>query len=310
MKPAFSIIFFTTASGAGYGMIFWLGVFAALGLLPGALWFGIVAIGLAVALVTAGLLASTVHLGHPERAWRALSQWRSSWLSREGVAAVLTYIPLGLFALSWMIDPRPDAKPAVAAAILAAATVTCTAMIYASLKPVRQWRHRLVPVFYLLAAAFSGALCLAAIIAFIDPATARILAILAVLCGFAAGAVKMLYWRDIDAAPATSTIESATGLGHLGKVRSFEAPHTEENYILKEMGFRIGRKHATKLRGYALLAAFALPLALLVAIIAGPLPASTLPVPAAIALVGILLERWLFFAEATHTAVLFYGRPN
>ena len=128
--------------------------------------------------------------------------------------------------------------------------------------------------------------------------------------GFAAGAVKMVYWRDIDAAPAISTIESATGLGHLGKVRSFEAPHTEENYILKEMGFRIGRKHATKLRGYALLAAFALPLALLVAIIAGPLPASTLPVPAAIALVGILLERWLFFAEATHTAVLFYGRPN
>ena len=54
---------------------------------------------IALVLITAGLLSSTAHLGRPERAWRAFSQWRTSWLSREGVAAVFTYVPAGLFAL-------------------------------------------------------------------------------------------------------------------------------------------------------------------------------------------------------------------
>ncbi|MCK5623016.1 MAG: dimethyl sulfoxide reductase anchor subunit, partial [Alphaproteobacteria bacterium] len=106
MHPAFSVIFFTTASGAGYGLLVWLGVFGALGLLPPDRWFGVTAFGLAFGLVTAGLLSSTFHLGHPERAWRALTQWKTSWLSREGVVAVLTYIPTGLYAIGWIFLER------------------------------------------------------------------------------------------------------------------------------------------------------------------------------------------------------------
>ena len=99
MHPAYSVILFTTASGAGYGLLFGLALFTLVGGLPEdpAFWLG--GAGLAFAMVTFGLLASTAHLGHPERAWRALSQWRSSWLSREGVAAVLSYPVAGLFAL-------------------------------------------------------------------------------------------------------------------------------------------------------------------------------------------------------------------
>src|SRR3546814_7492212 len=103
MHPAKSVILFTTASGAGYGLIAWLGVLAALCLLPAERWFGLVAFGLGLGLVVLGLLSSTLHLGRPERAWRAFSQWRSSWLSREGVAAVATFLPVGLFALCWVI---------------------------------------------------------------------------------------------------------------------------------------------------------------------------------------------------------------
>jgi DMSO reductase anchor subunit len=96
MHPALSVILFTTASGAGYGLLALLGVLAPLGLLPDAPGFGAIALGTALVLVSAGLLASTAHLGHPERAWRAFSQWRTSWLSREGVAALATYLPAGL----------------------------------------------------------------------------------------------------------------------------------------------------------------------------------------------------------------------
>jgi DMSO reductase anchor subunit len=308
MKPAASIVFFTTASGAGYGMLAWLGVLAAFGALPGAAMFGIIALLVAAALFTAGLLSSTVHLGHPERAWRALSQWRSSWLSREGVAALVTYIPAGLLGLLWLLDGRPSATLAIVSAAMAVVTVLCTAMIYASLKTVRQWHNRFVPVFYLLAALFSGALCLAAVAAFFDGTAAWRLALLGLLAGAAALAVKFAYWHFIDTSTSASTMASATGLGHLGKVRSFEAPHTEENYLLKEFAFRIARKHAAKLRVYALVGAFALPGILLLGVLISVLPPLALPVAAIFGMLGLFLERWLFFAEATHTVALYYGR--
>ena len=110
MHPALSVIVFTTASGAGYGLLALLRRAGAGRLAAGRdPWFGAAALGAALLLVTAGLLSSTAHLGHPERAWRALSQWRTSWLSREGVAALATYVPAGLFGLGWVL-PRPHRR--------------------------------------------------------------------------------------------------------------------------------------------------------------------------------------------------------
>jgi DMSO reductase anchor subunit len=103
VHPAPSIVAFTTASGAGYGLLFLLGVTAPAGLIPPTRALGLAGLGLALGLITLGLCASLLHLGHPERAWRAVSQWRSSWLSREGAVALLTYPAAG--------SPRPACSP-------------------------------------------------------------------------------------------------------------------------------------------------------------------------------------------------------
>ena len=125
-----------------------------------------------------------------------------------------------------------------------------------------------------------------------------------------AAALKLGYWRFIDSSASASTAGSATGLGELGTVRLFEAPHTSENYLLEEMGFEIGRKHAAKLRRIALLVAFALPFLLaLVPLLAAGWPAAIAAIlAAALATLGVLIERWLFFAEAKHAVTLYYGR--
>src|SRR5271154_7205492 len=102
MHPAFSIIFFTSASGAGYGLLALLGILAPLGILPPDPILGFVAMAAALGAISAGLVSSAAHLGHPERALRAFSQWRSSWLSREGVASIITYVPAGLFGIGWV----------------------------------------------------------------------------------------------------------------------------------------------------------------------------------------------------------------
>ena len=308
MNPAFSVIFFTTASGAGYGLIALFGIGAMLGLLPDDRWFGGISLGVALALVSAGLLSSTFHLGHPERAWRAFSQWRTSWLSREGVLAVLTFVPAGLLWLVWVLC-GPGIWTMILgpiAAALALATVWATAMIYASLKAIDAWHTPLTPASYLLFAATGGTLAAAFFAATGSGAWVPI-AIAGLLLLAAAWMVK-LAWRNRLQRRPRSTPETATGLGAIGKVRLFEPPHINDNYLTSEMGFRIARKHASKLFRIAFAAGLVAPLIL--ALVALFLPAGGAAVLLALAVLafgaGVLVERWLFFAEARHAVMNYY----
>ena len=125
--------------------------------------WALVGFGLAFGLITVGLLSSTAHLGRPERAWRAFSQWRSSWLSREGVMAVATYVPAGLLALGWVLLERADGifvALALLAAICAGVTLYTTGMIYASLRTIRQWYQPLTAPIYIALGFASGAVLL------------------------------------------------------------------------------------------------------------------------------------------------------
>jgi sulfite dehydrogenase (quinone) subunit SoeC len=308
MHPALSIIVFTVSSGAGYGLMALTGLLAAAGLLPEGSWLGFTALSLSLAAVGTGLASSTGHLGHPERAWRALSQWRSSWLSREGVAALASLAPAGLLWLAFLLGRRANAVVAplgFISAVLAAVTVWCTAMIYRSLTPIRQWNNRLVLPNYLALALMTGALWLAALSALFGGGVLPTVLALVAIAG--AAALKRAYWSAIDRAPHALTAADATGLRG-GTVRLFEAPHSQDNYLLKEMGFRIARKHAAKLRHIALALGFALPFLLTAAaLLWSGIAAPALLLAAISGTAGVLVERWLFFAEAKHTVTLYYG---
>lgn len=287
MHPARSVIVFTVLSGLGFGLLFFLnlGVVRPFGL--GA----ILAFGVGYLLAVVGLVASTFHLGRPDRALLAFTQWRTSWLSREGwasCAALLATAPVALAALG---GTAPGALGPVAAA-LCLGTVLCTSMIYAQLATVPRWNHWSVPVIFLLFALTGGA-------------------ILAPLPGLAVGlSLALPAWlgyafRDGDGrfAARGSTLATATGLGGIGRARVFEQPHTGGNYLTREMIHVVGRRHARKLRAIAVAAVF--------------LPAPILAVSQGVAaialalgchLLGALVARWLFFAEAEHVVGLYYGK--
>jgi DMSO reductase anchor subunit len=310
MHPALSVILFTTFSGAGYGVLMLLGFHVAVA--PGTMRIPVAtaALLLALVMVAGGLLASFWHLGHPERAWRAFSQWRSSWLSREAVASAVSFVPA--LALAWLLWRGSDAgtqrAAAVATLVSALVTLYCTAWIYRSLKAIPAWHNNYVVPGYLLLALATGALWLW-LVGSLGGSTmpARALALTAALVA-AAGLHKTLYWRALPHMAFPATRESALGIAGLGHARPFEAPHTEDNYLTREMGFRVARKHAARLRMLAGLLWAGVLLALAMAWRwpdAGALWASLAVLAASAA---VFIERWLFFAEARHVVTLYYER--
>lgn len=289
MHPAASVILFSSASGLGFGFLAWLG----LGF-PGVNgWGAFWAFALAYVLAVGGLISSTFHLGNPQRALKAFTQWRTSWLSREGWLAVVALLLLAVFGAGLVFLSERWSLVGWIGAALAIATVFATSMIYAQLKTVPRWNHFTTPLLFLLLSIGGGA-----VLAGLTTAAILLLA--------AAGLMQIYAWSDGDGRFRNRghSMESATGLGGLGTVRQLEAPHTGSNYLMKEMVHKIARKHALKLRliGWAL--AFLLPL---LALLVLPIVPFTQVVIAAVHLVGVLVLRWLFFAEAEHVVGLYYG---
>lgn len=290
MHPAPSIILFTTLSGLGFGMLVYLGLDPQ-ETLKGWTAFGyfLFAFGLSVG----GLLASTFHLGHPERAWKAFTQWRSSWLSREAWCAVAALLVMGLYAVGlvfWDLNVR---GLGILGGFLSIATVFATSMIYTQMRTVPRWNHWTTPTLFLAYALAGGALL-----------TGRIEVARIVLPALLLLQLFVWHMQEQREREDASDIGSATGLGTRGGVRAFEAPHTGENYLTKEMMFRIGRKHSTKLKGIAILLGMLLPTLVLLL----PVHIAFTVVAVLLHLCGVLVQRWLFFAEARHVVGLYYGR--
>ena len=285
MHPARSLIVFTILSGCGLGAL----AFLAVGLpsLTGAAAF--IGYGTGLALTVTGLLSSLFHLGHPERALKAFSQWRSSWLSREACLAVATLAGMTVHGAAAAFWGERWTGLGLAAAALAVCTVFATSMIYASLASVPRWNHWTTPALFVVYALSGGAM--------IANHTVGALVFLA-----AAGILQPLAWRRGDRALADSgsSIATATGLGSRGSVRAFSHPHTGPNYLTREMMFVVARRRVKALRLTAGAAGIVLPAA---ALFAGQAWLAVV-----FHMVGLIAQRWLFFAEAEHVVGLYYGR--
>jgi len=297
MHPAPSVILFSTLSGMGFGLLAFLG----LGL-PAPTGFGaFIWFTIAYLLAVGGLIASTFHLGHPERAMKAFKQWRSSWLSREGICAVAALLVMAVFGAGLVfLETRLTLLGYIGAA-LSIGTVFTTAMIYTQIKTVPRWHNLTTPAMFLSLCVAGGAL-LAGQVSLAIP-----LLILAALA-------QLAHWIVGDKALANSgtDIGTATGLAARGEVRAFEPPHTGTNYLLKEFVYVLGRKHAARLRVLAMLLMVVIPVGALALTQMESLTGMTTHLLAALAvishLIGVFAARWLFFAQAEHVVGLYYGK--
>ncbi len=307
MHPAFSVIFFTVLSGAGFGLfalIYLADLFKLGGGLPGAyvFWTGV----LSLVMVGVGLLSSTFHLANPKNAWRAFSRWRTSWLSREGVLSVAFY-PFALAYLGlYFLDMWPLARhfAGAVATLLAWLTIFSTAMIYASLKTIRHWNTPLVPAAYLSLGHFSGGMILLAVAMMAEVQTLPFV-LMSLFQLFVAAFVKAIYYYWIGRLGVGSTINTATGFTR-AQVKLLDAGHTHGTFLTREFGYVVSRLTSLSLRLITMVMAFAVPLVLLYGALQYHLPA--LGVVALVSVfAGLVAERWLFFAEARHVVNLYHG---
>ena len=306
MHPAKSIILFTTISGMGYGLIISLLIFQiyvghTLSFISYFLTFVV-----SMALVSGGLLSSTLHLGHPERAHFALTQWRSSWLSREGVFAILLYPVIAIYTLLFYLNPdnRSLDTLSIIIVLIAIATIFSTGKIYSSLRAIYSWNTELTTFNYLAIGGLTGLMLFQSLLLLMGYNLANIYYYLIILIILSCIG-KILYWVRLDLNNTTTNKSTALGLKSQLQVNLLESPHDASNFLLKEMGYKVARKHSKKLRKIALLFAFILPLLTIFLSIALNFYHMTI-LAFLFMIMGVFIERWLFFAEAKHSVMNYY----
>lgn len=307
MHPAISVIFFTVASGAGYGLIALLAL-SSLITIDAMPTRGVVLSGGIAALcaITAGFVSSTFHLANPRNAWRAMSRFRTSWLAREGLLAVLFYPIAALWLLRWWLgydDSVITQALAVLTVLWAMATVFSTGMIYACLRTIPQWNTSLTPANYLLLGLMLGSLALTSLRLYWGEPVSRMLV---VNIGFlaTAGIMKFLYFFWVGT-PSGPTVNTATSFNR-ATVRLFDVGHSAGTFLTQEFGYQPPMPRIRVLRMTVYVLGFIVP-AVLVAM-GGEF--NELMVAALISLAGVFVERWLFFAEARHVVTLYHGRQQ
>ncbi len=305
MKPAYSVIFLTTLIGAGQGLF--LALLAADLLSPPEALGPFLVLGCAVALVLTGLglVASFFHLGHPERAWRTATQWRSSWLSREVIALPVFMGGLFVYGLAHQFGLPATTWIGLLTALACLALFVCTAMIYASIRFLQEWASPLTLINYLLLGCASG-FTLATLLAALDAQQQLVGPYAAGAAGFTlAGLIGRgaSLVRNARLAPK-STLQTAIGIKHPRIVQKSQG-FMGGSFNTREFFHGSSAAKFNAVKWTFLLLAFPLPL---LGLLAGLTTGSSALFVLAFVLqyLGLLAERWFFFAQANHPQNLYY----
>ena len=290
MHPAPSIILFTVLSGFGFGLISIIGLLQFFNQISVVNIIIFSLIGLFFS--TVGLISSFFHLANKKNAIKSMSQWQTSWLSREAISSIFC-LSIVVGNIGWVFDQnRYISEVGVVLFLLSLFTIFTTSMIYAQLKTVPSWNNILTPALFIFAALAGGSILL------MDYASLVLLLIFGVL--------QVLFWYIADQSfiYKETSVGTALGFSKNENIRAFDVAHTNRNYLLNEMVYKVARKHAIKIRYISFFAAFVFPMSLTL-IFPGNFSVSVLIIVSH--LVGIYFSRWLFFAEAKHSVGFYYN---
>ena len=322
MHPAFSVIFLTTLIGAGQGLflaLFSSQLYSEFDLLPGigeSNFYGIGA-AIALALLVGGLISSVFHLGHPERAWRSAARWKTSWLSREVIAlpttmaAVFAYALIHLMGMDSVvfkhgeIDLNLSLFVGIFGVIVTFVLFLCTAMIYACIKFLQEWSNPLTVINYFLFGTASGFTLATALASYLGLKEQTLF-----LGGWAIALTVVVFitrsaslYRN-SRIKHKSSIQSAIGIRH-NKIQQKAQGAMGGSFNTREYFHGKTAMFLKSIKLIFMVLVFPVPLILLSSAIAS---ANTEVLIAAFVIqyIGLIAERWFFFAQANHPQNIYY----
>ncbi len=323
MHPAFSVVFLTTLIGVGQGLFLALYTgqfYSMMKLLPGQDSENFYAMGslLALGFLAAGLIASIFHLGRPMRGWRSISQWRTSWLSREIIVlpSTLFFVALygiihyfgwtqPLFTLGEMQPVDLSIIVGILATLSTFALFICTAMIYASIKFLQEWHSPLTVINYILLGTASGFTLAAAFSASIGNELVDFYAMWAIILTFTALISRSVALIRNSHLKQKSSPQTAIGVRHTMIVQQAQGAmcgsfNTREFFHGKSLGLLKTVKISF------LMMVFPIPIVLLLAAAYGFESINLSIMAFVIQYLGLIAERWYFFTEAKHPQNIYY----
>jgi DMSO reductase anchor subunit len=320
MRPALSVILLTTLIGVGQGLfaaLYMMQVFDRVGLIHGPTNSLFYPLGCAIALafLAVGLGASFFHLGRPERAWRAVAMWRTSWLSREVIVLPAFMGCVLLYGVAhYLGDPQYPSNPGADATLVIGAVGSvlclllflCTGMIYACLKFLQEWHTPLTVVNYLLLGSASGLMLASAYAAIVAPGLERFFGAWAAGLTLVASLSRIASLVRNARLRPRSTLQTAIGVKHPQIVQSSQG-FMGGSFNTREFFHGASDVWMRSVKWAFLVAVFPVPLALLALGLMRDLPVM-LAAAFLVQYAGLLAERWFFFAQANHPQNLYYQR--
>jgi len=310
VRPALSVILLTTLIGAGQGLVlalFALDLASRVQVLESVRELVIAGSAVAVALLIAGLVASFFHLGRPERAWRAATQWRTSWLSREVILLPALIAATAACGIAHHVDFDSALWLGGLSALLAVVLFVCTGMIYACLKFLQEWHTPWTLVNFTVFGAISGTLCATSLAARFAPAATPALGAASVALLLAGAACWGMHSRRNRRLRSRSSLQTAIGIKH-PQIRQLAQGFSAGSFNTREFFHGGTPELLARMRTCACGLGFVAPAVLA---IAASMQLVLLWDLAFIAhMLGMGCERWRFFAEARHPQNLYYQRAS
>ena len=311
MRPQFSIIFFTTLAGMAQGLLFFLALINLEAPVLSATFLINLALPVSFILLTLGLIASFFHLGHPERAWRAAMMWRTSWLSREVIA-----LPLAMLATALtFLYIKSGIVPTWLWATVMMSTLAlwiCTAKIYQCIRFIQEWSHPSTLSNFILLGLSSGGLLLEfLLLVWNEPNTPIGISLISVvnfIVLFLALNLKLWMWRRNQKLKPKSNLASATGIKG-SNIRQTSMGFMGGSFNTREFFHHQTDRVISNIRKIILLMVYIGPMVLLAFNLSSP-SISQVAIALLVHYIGLLAERWMFFAEANHPQNLYYQRVS
>ena len=311
MRPQLSIILFTTLAGMAQGLLFFIALLNIEAPVLSAPFIAILALPVSFVLLTLGLVASFFHLGHPERAWRAAMMWRTSWLSRE-VIALPAVMALTAITFFFVISGMVPAWLWAALLISTLALWICTAKIYQCIRFIQEWSHPSTLSNFMLLGLTSGGLLLEFLLMlWNDPSVPLGMGLISganFILLFLALNLKLWIWRRNQQLKPKSNLASATGIKG-NNIRQTSMGFMGGSFNTREFFHHQTDRVISNIRKIILLMAYIGPMILLAFSMNSPSVAQ-IAFALFIHYIGLLAERWMFFAEANHPQNLYYQRVS